>query len=213
MKYLIILFFTLFISCEQKKQTDSANTQIVEKTKLIVDSANAEFDESQPWFAYYQKENSDFKTNSFQLKDSSSITYQKSSIEILNQKGFNEAYKPFLIFNESKDQYIDFDSYQWFVEPNGTAGFEADQQIVLVDYKNKTSQQIGFFGPSYWIEDAYWKGDSAVVLLGNTYEKVPFILKYNFKNNTVKNYKYSDTIKFENSYSKLRLRNKGIKVD
>lgn len=213
MKYLFILFFTLFLACEQKKNTDSAKTQTVEKTKPDVDSTSHEFDELQPWFAYYQKENPDFKPELFQLKDSSLFSYEESSIAILNQKGFNEVYKPFLIFNKSKDQYIDFDSYQWFVEPNGTAGFEADQQIVLVDYKNKTAQQIGFFGPSYWIEDAYWKGDSAVVLLGNTYEKVPFILKYNFESNTLKNYKYSDTIKFENSYSKIRLRNKGIKVD
>lgn len=213
MKYLFILFFTLFLSCEQKIENDSAQTQIVEKAKPAVDSSTSEFDESQPWFAYYQKENSNFKAKSFQLKDSSAITYQESSIAILNQKGFNEIYKPFLVFNKSKDKYIDFYSYQWFLEPNGTAGFEADQQIVLVDYKNKSAKQIGFFGPSYWIEDAYWKGDSAVVLLGNTYEKVPFILKYNFEKNKVQNFQYPDTLKITVPYSKLRLRNHGIKVE
>ncbi len=120
---------------------------------------------------------------------------------------------PLFFFNESKSKYVDFDSYQWFTGPDGYAGFEADQQVVLVDMKKKEARQIAFFGPSYWIEDAYWKGDSAVVLLGNSYEKVPFILKYNFEKNEVQNFQYPDTLKIETPYFTMRLRSKGIKAD
>lgn len=95
---------------------------------------------------------------------------------------------------------------------DGTAGFEADQQVALVNVNSNEAKQIAFFGPSYWIEDAYWKGDSAVVLLGNSYDKVPFVMKYNFDKNTVQNYQYTDTLKFEKNYSNIRLDKKGIKT-
>ncbi|AZI31674.1 hypothetical protein [Kaistella carnis] len=108
---------------------------------------------------------------------------------------------------------MDFDSYQWELLPDGSAAFEADQALILVDLKNRKAQQIAFFGPSFWIEDAYWKGDSVAVVLGNTYEKVPFIMEYNFNKKIINNYKYPDTLKIGEFYSKYRLKRKGIQVD
>ena len=99
------------------------------------------------------------------------------------------------------------------MEKDGSASFEADQQIVLVDWKKKKAQHIAFFGPSFWIEEAFWKDDSEVFLLGNSYEKVPFIIEFNLAKNWKKYYKYSDTLKFETSYTNERLRSKGIKTD
>ena len=131
----------------------------------------------------------------------------------MNKKGFNEIYKPFLVFNQSKTQYLDFDSYNWFVDAHGNASFDADQQVVVVDLKNNTAKQIAFLGPSFWIEEAYWKGDSVAVLLGNSYDKVPFINVYNFKKNRMKYYEYPDTLRFKTTYSTIRLRNRGIKAE
>lgn len=211
MKGFIFLLLLLFFSCDQKVKTNPSNNinpQKVENTKKANDSLY-----SHSWFLYYQKDNPDFNPELFQLTQTSPITFGQTSIKILNKKGFNEIYKPFLVFNESKSKYLDFDSYNWFLAPDGTAGFEADQQVVLVDYKKKEAKQIAFFGPSFWIEDAYWKGDSVAVLLGNTYEKVPFMMKYNFEKNQVQNFQYPDTLKIEMPYSKTRLRSKGIKVE
>ncbi len=213
MKYYLFLLIALLLSCEQKKKVVSEPITEKEKTKISDSSELKDSEDSHPWFQFYQKENPDFKNKSFELGETNLINYQKTSVVIMNEKGFNEIYKPFFIFNPSKTKYLDFDSYQWFLLKDGSAGFEADQQVVLVDLKKKEAKQIAFFGPSFWIEDAYWKGDSVAVLLGNTYEKVPFKMKYNFKNNTVTNYKYTDTLKFETSYSKFRLKSKGIKVD
>lgn len=213
MKGFNFLLLLLLFSCEKKENP------VLEK-----DTGDYEVNRTAPtkpvdslmlndWFQYYHKENPDFSPEKFVLQQTSPISYTETSVIILNQKGFNEIYKPFLIFNESKDHYLDLDSYQWFLGPDGSASFEADQQIVLVDYKNKEADQIAFFGPSYWIEDAYWKGDSVAVLLGNSYEKVPFKMEYNFKKGRVKNYKYPDTLKFEKPYSKFKLEKKGIKIN
>ena len=213
MKGFIISLLFLFFACDKKVKTIPSPNP---KTSKVENPAESKVNKklyNHPWFQYYQKENPAFKFENFQLKEAYPIVYQKSSVTIMNEKDFNEIYTPFFIFNESKRKYVDFDSYQWFPASDGYAEFEADQQVVLVDMKKKEARQIAFFGPSYWIEDAYWKGDSAVVLLGNSYEKVPFILKYNFEKNIVQNFQYPDTLKIETTYSKMRLRSKGIKVD
>lgn len=213
MKGFIITLLLLFFACDKKVKTISASNSKTSKVENPAESKVYEILYNHTWFQYYQKENPAFKFENFQLKEAYPIVYQKSSVTIMNEKDFNEIYTPFFIFNESKRKYVDFDSYQWFPASDGYAEFEADQQVVLVDMKKKEARQIAFFGPSYWIEDAYWKGDSAVVLLGNSYEKVPFILKYNFEKNIVQNFQYPDTLKIETTYSKMRLRSKGIKVD
>ena len=213
MKIFIFLLLLLLFSCEKKSTVIPAKKVENHQEKTIEKISPNDFLISQPWFQYYQKENPDFKTALFQLQEAAPISYEAASTIILNKKGFNEIYKPFLVFDKSGTQYLDFDSYQWFLNPDGSAGFEADQQIVLVDMRKKNAHQIAFFGPSFWIEDAYWKGDSVAVLMGNSSDKIPFIIKFNFDENTQKYYKYSDTLQFETAYSKIRLRRKGIKIE
>ncbi len=213
MRNSLFLLLLLLFSCDQKmkpKSEPKANLPKKANSQNFIPKNEVKL---QPWFTYYKTIDTTFKFENFVLKETTPISYQKSTIFILNEMGFNETYKPFLIFNKTKEKYIDFDSYQWFLDNNGSANFEADQQVVLVNWKKKEAQQIAFFGPSYWIEDAFWKEDSVVVLLGNSYEKVPFIMEFNLLKNKKKYYQYSDTIKFENAYSKVRLRSKGIKVD
>lgn len=205
------LFFILF-ACTDKKEKGLENS--VAETIPTRQPAEKPLDSALvQWLSYYQADNPEFTKDKFRLTETNAITYSPSNVIALNQKGFNEIYKPFLVFNTGKTAYLDFDSYQWFLQPDGSAGFEADQQVVLVDFKKKEAKQIAFFGPSYWIEDAYWKGDSVAVLLGNTYEKVPFMMKYNFTKNEVQHFEYPDTLKIETPYSKIRLRSKGVKVE
>ena len=213
MKGSIFLLLILLFSCEEKVKT--ADSQKLNKPKTETSSTIEENHilESQLWFQYYRTKNPSFQAKLFHLEETSTINYQKATISILNEKSFNKIYHPFLIFNENKNKYLDFDSYNWFLETDGSASYEADQQVVLVDLKKKTAKQIAFFGPSSWIEDAYWKGDSIAVLMGNSYEKVPFIMEYNFSKNLKKEFNYSDTLKFETSYSKIRMERKGIRVE
>lgn len=118
-----------------------------------------------------------------------------------------------MVFNATKTKYIDFDSYYWHLDKYNEVSFEADQQVNLIDMERKTKQQIGFFGPSFTIENAFWKGDSIVVLLGNTYEKVPFKVKYNLQSGKQTFYQSKDTLQFEKPYFKERLRQQGLKVE
>ncbi len=214
MKWPIFLLPIFLFSCSDKKENNTTvltpehgKTEITEKLPEYENAALSS------WISYYKNTNPDFSAEKFAVSNTSPIAYYPSNVKVMNEKGFNEIYKPFFVFNESKNQYLDFDSYQWNMAADGNASFEADQEVALVDYKNKTVQRIAFFGPSFTVEEAYWKGDSVAVLLGNSYEKVPFMMKYNFKKKTVENFQYPDTLKFDIPYSKVRLQKFGIKTE
>ena len=152
MKNYTFLILILFFSCEQKVKTGSNVNAAKSNTTIPLKIPKEEDSILTAWSQYYQKENPNFKPELFLLKETSPISYRESSVDILHQKGFNEIYKPFLVFNKSRDHYIDFDSYNWFIDPNGNAGYEADQQVVVVDLKKKSAKQIAFFGPSFWVK-------------------------------------------------------------
>ena len=213
MKGYILLLFLVFISCEKQEKSQNTETSATALKTEKSDKKAQDFLELTDWFKYYKEKNPAFSAEKFTIQQTSPLSYGETSVKILNEKGFNEIYAPFFIFNESKDHYLDIDSYHWIISPDGYAGFEADQQIVLVDIKKKEARQIAFYGPSFRIEDAVWKGDSVAVLLGNSYEKVPFKVEFNFPKNLVKNYQYSDTLKFEKPFSEIRLEKKGIKIN
>src|SRR5690554_7486346 len=72
--------------------------------------------------------------------------------------------------------YLDIDSYNWSVDNEGVAQFEADQEINLVDLKEKTVNRVAFFGPSHRIDDAFWVSDSIFVLLETGSDNRPGIM-------------------------------------
>lgn len=213
MKAPVFLLLIIVISCEKKTKSESLLKDKNETSIQSKPNVSQDLFTSTSWFLHYQKDNPDFNREKFSLEETAPIQFHETSVVILNEKGFKKVYKPFLIFNESKSKYIDLDSYHWFPNSDDNASFEADQQIILVDYLKKEAQQIAYFGPSYNIEHAYWKGDSIAVLLGNSYEKVPFIFEYNFPSNTFKYFKYSDTLQFTVPYSEVRLKGEGINLN
>ncbi|OWR14907.1 hypothetical protein [Chryseobacterium sp. VAUSW3] len=212
-KYIFLLSFFLFSCSDKKEKSTEILTPESNTTEITEPLPQAENAALTTWISYYRETNPDFSAEKFAVTTTSPITYYPSNVKVMNEEGFNEIYKPFFVFSESKNQYLDFDSYQWNIAVDGRASFEADQEVALVDYKNKKAQRIAFFGPSYSVEEAYWKGDSVAVLLGNSYEKVPFMMKYNFKKKTVENLQYPDTLKFDIPYSKVRLQKFGIKTE
>lgn len=214
MKSLIITILLLFFSCSDQKEKEKSSTALqVPDVELKNETVVAKDSTLTKWVEYYRIDNPDFDEKNFELVSSSLINFSETNVTMMNAKGFNESYKPFFVFNKSGSQYLDFDSYHWTIAPDGIASFEADQQVALIDLKNKTARQIAFFGPSYSIEDAYWKGDSTAVLLGNSYEKVPFLMKFNFPKNKVQYFQSRDTLKFEIPYSQVRLQNLGIRTE
>lgn len=214
MKSLLIPLLFVIISCSDKKEKDSPISEpVAPETSGKPETVEPPDSALISWMNHYRKENPGFDDKNFVLISTSAISYNPSNVVVVNAKGFNKIYKPFLVFNENKTKYLDYDSYHWFVSKDGSASFEADQQVALVDMKEKSAVQIAFFGPSYRIEEAFWQADSTAVLLGNSQEKVPFMMKFNFPRNTVQHFQSRDTLKFEVPYSQIRLGKFGIKTN
>ena len=212
MKYLNFCFLILIVSaCSEKKKENP----IVKDISYI--SAQKKTDFENPaltsWELYYQKNNLNFSFENFKKMDKVKTFYTDTSDPSLLNGTLEAVYKPFLIYSPDRTKYIDFDSYQWSIGEDGKASFEADQKVVLVDMKNKTQKQIAFYGPSFWIEEGFWKNNNELVLLGNTYEKVPFYTEYNFRDRSTTTYQYPDTLIFEKSYANFRIKKFNIERD
>ncbi len=91
--------------------------------------------------------------------------------------------------------YVDINSYGMALDENNNAIFDVDQAINIVDVKNKTSTSIGFFGSVGRVEDAFWKDNSTIVLLGsiNYPKSSPFVTIVDLKNKTEKQYSYKNS--------------------
>jgi len=81
-----------------------------------------------------------------------------------------------------------------------------------VNIKNETVSRIGFNGPSYWVEEAFWKNDTTVVLLGNSYEKKLFITLIYLNQKKKIQFEYQDTIDIKSAYIEFRFRKLGLEI-
>ncbi|MFI2742748.1 hypothetical protein ACG2LH_08415 [Zhouia sp. PK063] len=158
------------------------------------------------WLEYYKKKEPNFSLADFNHTMTDSLNIINGNVFGIFDRKFNEIYDEFLIYNSDKSQYLDFDSYSWIIDKNGEQSFSPDQEINLIDINKKTVNRIGFRGPSQWVEDAFWKNESTIVLLENNYEKQPLISEIDLKNGIVRTFKYNDTLDFETDYTKQRFK-------
>lgn len=217
------VFSVLFFSCSDKKEEsvsdevlnemDSVSTveePETEKSTLLDLTSNATF---QNWLEYYQSANPAFTTGNFNLEQTQKLEMQPGNVVGNFEPEFDKTYEPFLIYNPSKSMYLDIDSYNWSKDNEGVAQFEADQEVNLVDVKKKTVNRVAFFGPSHWVDDAFWVSDSIFILLQNNDENLPEISTYNLKDNSVFLFRNHEPIqKTDSSYTQSRLEKKGVTV-
>ncbi len=149
----------------------------------------------------------------FNLEQTSKLEFQPGNVKANFESEFNKAYEPFLIYNPSKSFYLDIDSYNWDLDKDSVAQFEADQEVNLVNLKDKTVSRVAFFGPSHWVDDAFWVSDSIFILLQNGDENRPEISTYNLKDHSVFLFQHDKPIlSAEKNYTQSRLEKKGVKT-
>lgn len=208
--YLIVLF-TINSSCTCTKKNNSAISQInSESRKLdLEENSNSTLN---TWVSYYRKLKPDFSLSNFELDSEEYSLPNKGTIYGIFDKNFDPIYTDFLIYNSNKNQYLDFDSFNWSLDESGNPSFSVDQEINLVNIKEQTISRIAYYGPSQWVEDAFWKNDSIIFLLENSPEKQLRITKINLNSNLFITFKYIDTLTFNSNYTKIRFNTKGIKA-
>jgi len=205
-----LLILSLF-SCDKKQSVDSKD--VTNKTTIEHHETQWEMIENatlKNWTDYYLTTiDSSFSLTKFELQSKSELQKMKGSVAGLFDENFDQIYQEFIIYSPNKEMYIDLDSYLWsFDSLTNRLIYEADQEVNLVHNTKKKIERIGFRGPSYRVEDAFWLGDSVVVFLETSSDKVPTINKIDLKSNTITNFMYQDTLMKASDYSKTRISNK-----
>ena len=211
--YTVIILTTLSSCIESKKNKVQEESPVVsepafEPEKLDLNKkSNAILAK---WVDYYQKNEPKFSLTDFDLQSTKSLKLIKGSALGNFDENYDTIYDDFLVYNSDRKQYVDFDSYGWFIDERGKPEFSTDQEINWVDIEKKTVKRIAFRGPSQWVEDAFWQNDSVIVLLENGYDKQPIITKLNLKSKSIQSFTYKDTLRFESDYTTFRFKQKGF---
>ncbi|MCC1484787.1 hypothetical protein [Winogradskyella immobilis] len=163
------------------------------------------------WVNYYQNSEPNFSLNKFEFKSNDTLQIIQGNIFGIFDSNFDQIYSDFLIYKNDKEKYIDFDSYSWVLNEKKEILFSPDQEINVVDIKNKTINRIAFRGPSQWVENIFWQNDSTVVLLENNHEKQPTITKINLAKKTIRTFIYQNHLTFVSEHSKWRFDKLGLK--
>ncbi|WP_445709889.1 hypothetical protein [Flavobacterium sp.] len=213
MKQTFVIFCLLILlsSCSKKKQKESnpIKTETSLKTTLNLDENSV----LKEWVNYYNTKDTSFSIEQFVFSRADTLILSKGNVYGLFDKEFDTIYIDFLVFNKDKQSYIDFDSYNWSIDDDKGVMFSPDQEINWVDIKNKTVNRIDFKGPSQWVEEAFWKNDSTIILLENTVEKKPIITEIKLHEKRIITFEYKKNVVFESEYTTMRLVNKGMMID
>ena len=216
MKNIFHLFVLLLLgtSCVEKKKENPKNLD--SKTMEVhTGPEKLDFDENskenlKDWLRYYRKEVPDFSLEKFKLQYVDTLDFISGNVPGSFDQEFDKVYYDFIVHNQDGTKYIDFDSYQWSLDENGKFILSPDQEINVVDLKKRTVTRIGFRGPSYWVENAFWENGSTIVLLENSSEKQPTINRLDLESRVMETYTYQDTLTFKSNYFERRMKEKGI---
>lgn len=212
-----VLFALIIISCSDKKDEPVENEPLFEMDSAEVDNSESMRFEQNPtmkdWLNFYKKENSEMGLGNFELQETKTLQTMEGSVYGTFDTEFDSVYKPFLIYNPSNTMYVDIDSYNWVLDEDGTAMFEPDQEINLVDVNKKSITRVAFYGPSHWVEDVFWINDSVFVLLENSDQNETSFQLINLQENSISSYINTQPLKIsEGFYNDQRLNRKGVKV-
>lgn len=209
---LILIVCVILISCKNERGDDSPTEadnsehtpEKVKKEEGFVLSKDSDANLKE-WIAYYQSIDSDFDFKKFEITSTSSLDKMNGTVAGNFEEDFNPVYENLLIYSPNGEKYIDLDSYHWEIGAENQLNFSPDQEINLVNIPDKTVERIAFRGPSNTVEEAYWQGNDTVVLLEESYDKVPFVSLIDLKNEKIKTYIYPDTLNAQSTYNEQRI--------
>jgi hypothetical protein len=174
---LTISFVFLLLSCELRDN----KTAISEKP--VKNSRTNRLDN---WLEYYDLKLDSF-TDSLPVEELKTISFDYDYLS-----GSENLFKDYFIFSPDSANFIDLDSYSIMLEKDSVGqlfseGKEVDSEVALIDIKGKRRVRILFCGTDCRYEEAYWKKNGLVYILGFTKLNsldYPFVWIFDIKNNS-----------------------------
>jgi len=211
---LIIIF--IFCSCKAQVRNNVSNSKMLSLSESIIDTnvliiKNTSSEILKEWTNYYKMLDSNFLLNNFRFEYSDTLIFSEGNVFGVYDEAYNNLYNNFIVYSPNQNKYIDFDSYQWFLDKNHTAIFSPDQEVNLIDVNAKTVFRIEFYGTLNWVENGFWDNDTTIILLENSSENLLRLTVIDLMKRNKKIYKYKNSLNVKSNYSQERLRNKGVK--
>ncbi len=212
--YFLLLGFIIY-SCNSKKDETKVEDIAIIKNNSKVDSVKLDSlpTKSQQgrsfiyknWLKYYEFRDPNFSDQNFTKEEDYVLSIQPTNSIGIWDSAYRKEYFPFLEFSPDSAKYIDIHSYAWEKHPSGKIIYNADQEVILGDIPNKKAYRLLYYGPSYWVEDAYFKNDSVVVLMENSSENIPAYQEVNIRNGKAQYYVYNSALNFKSNYLQDRI--------
>lgn len=199
----ILLFCSFLISaCNSKEKK---NVDEVDTTSNSYSYESLSKERFKKWINYYKENEPGFEFDNFLKENTFKIIKQPTTTPASFSNDFNKRYKSFLAYNADSTMYVDIDSYLLQFNDKGSVDYNADQEIILVDITKKEASRILFYGPSFWVEDAFFKNDSTLILLENSNDRVPGYQEINLNTLTSIPFTYKDTLNFDSKFYNYRV--------
>ncbi len=201
MKRLLILCFStaLLFACGNDADT-SEETSIEMVEPEVEENQNTTFAPLAPLFSFFQSADPSFAPQNFPDFSAAGVMDTLAAAPI--EKKMLAPFIPYLIYNNDSSLAIDPYSNNYLLKTSGSAtklvNGSPDTEVALVNFKTNRRQRVLYFGPSYMLIDAKWKGDSTVLFafteLIGTDKISPEIWEVDVKTMTKKVSRYPDTL-------------------
>ncbi|MDO5510194.1 MAG: hypothetical protein Q4F57_05820 [Weeksellaceae bacterium] len=202
----IVLF-----SCDSR-ETQPADTVIATEPTPPEETESLYTDRAfNQWKMYYSERDVDMTSGNFELDNTIDVVPENATSAAMWEPGFDPVYLPYLAFNADSSMYVDIHSYKWKAYEGEEIAINPDQEVMLVNRKDKTKKRLFFYGPTFWVEDAYFKNDSIVVLMENNDERLPAYQELNIRTMKSDYYVLKESVNFDSDYLNRIVTRRGIK--
>jgi hypothetical protein len=202
-----LLFALIFcaIACKGR-DTESSSGEAVNSTETTAYEENDFLGIKQlppafrEWFEFYSSLDSGFAIHNFKA---SGVLIHLDSLPNATS-GTNEAnYGALLAYSPDSTRFIDFLSYNQHVQQVGAVWYispgDPDQEVKLVDKKQKRYSQLLFYGPSQAVETAAWLNNNDFILgimslNDSSTAWIPEIYLFNLKDSSFTNFRFTRSI-------------------
>jgi hypothetical protein len=205
---ILILFFLLIVACRSRNGEEgsgdyfsSSKTSEYEDGDILrITPLPADFRE---WIGFYASVDTAFAIHNFKA---SGVTIHFDSMPNAISKTNEAVYKPLLAYSPDSTHFIDFFSYNQFLEKDGAQWYastgDPDQEIKLVDKSRHLDKQLMYYGPSQAVEAAAWVNNYDFILgimslNDSSTAWIPEIYLFNLKDSTFTNFRLGKTIKVD----------------
>lgn len=207
-------------ACTDEKEKPVENLPV-----KVVDTIGIQHDNNAfvSWEEFYKNNDVTFSLDSFMKTDT--VKGELLTVSYVAPDTFYQQFGNLIVYNQDSTQFIDAYSTAWISEKGADGKYhmresDPDQEVVIVNLKNKIKTRILYCGPGCQVQKTFWYNENVVGIMGVITEYAdeyytPVIWFVNIHNGITIPYYYNSTVSIldASDFLKRHLESKGVIVD